>query len=292
MENAGEGPFARVGVAGLGLIGGSMALALERAGRTVAGFDADPAVVHMARKAGIPAANTPDALFGADLLFIALYPDAAIAFVRENAARFRKGCVVVDCCGIKSRIMAALPQTARDNGFVFIGGHPMAGREINGFSAASASLFDGASFLLTPPEGTDEKTLAALTALLSGLGFSRVVTTTAAHHDRMIAFTSQLPHALACAYVLSSSCPGHDGYSAGSYRDISRVAHINPPLWAELFLENKKAFCAEADEMLDHLSKIRDAVESEDHEALEALLRRARERKDRDSSPQKGEIHG
>lgn len=285
MEEMEEVPFTSAGVAGLGLIGGSLALALRQTGMDVAGFDTDAATVRAAKAAGISSAASPDALFKADIVFVALYPDAAIDFVRAYASRFKKGCMVLDCCGIKSRVMESLPPVAEANGFTFIGGHPMAGSEQGGFGAASAGLFAGASFLLTPAD-VHAPQIAPLKKLLRRLGFGQVVVTTPAHHDRMIAFTSQLPHALACAYVLSPSCPGHAGYSAGSYRDVSRVAHINPTLWAELFLENREAFCAETDEMLRNLTALRDAAEAGDRQALEALLGKAREQKDHDGLEQ------
>lgn len=281
MEETQDVPFTRVGIAGLGLIGGSLALALRQTGAQVTGFDLDESTVLAANAAGIEASAAPDALRNVDLLFVALYPDAAIGFVQENASHFKKGCTVVDCCGIKSRVVRELTPVAEANGFTFIGGHPMAGSEFGGFGAARADLFQGASFLLTPPEPKLPQ-IKPLDQLLLRLGFARVVVTNPAHHDRMIAFTSQLPHALACAYVLSSSCSEHDGYSAGSYRDVSRVAHINPALWAELFLENQTAFCAEMDEMIEHLQSIRDAAAADDRQVLEDLLRQARERKDQD----------
>lgn len=280
--------FARAGVAGLGLIGGSLALALLRAGLPTAGFDTDADTVRAAQAAGIAADTSPDALFEADLVFVALFPDATVDFVTQNAVRFKKGALVVDCCGIKGRVVRALGPVAAAHGFRFIGGHPMAGKERGGFAHADAALFAGASFLLVPPEGAKLKRAEperadvpdALCALLERLGFARVVVTTAARHDRMIAFTSQLPHALAAAYVMSPCCPGHAGYSAGSYRDVSRVAHLNPQLWASLFLENQDAFVAEADELLAHLRAIRDAAAADDRQTLERLLTQASQRKD------------
>lgn len=275
--------FARAGVAGLGLIGGSLALALSRAGLPAAGFDTDADTVRAAQAAGIAAETSPDALFEADLVFVALFPDATVDFVTQNAHRFKKGALVVDCCGIKSRVVRALGPVAAAHGFRFIGGHPMAGKERGGFAHADAALFAGASFLLVPPEGAELERADvpdALCALLERLGFSRIVVTTAARHDRMIAFTSQLPHALAAAYVMSPCCPGHAGYSAGSYRDVSRVAHLNPQLWASLFLENQDAFVTEADGLLAHLRAIRDAVAADDRQTLERLLTQASKRKD------------
>ncbi|AVQ97153.1 prephenate dehydrogenase [Ethanoligenens harbinense] len=285
MEETLDVPFTRAGVAGLGLIGGSLALALRQAGLSVTGYDIDTATVRAANTADIAASTTPDALFDTDILFIALYPDATIDFVRTHAARIKQGGLVVDCCGIKTRVVEALTTVAAENGFTFIGGHPMAGSEFGGFGAARADLFAGASFLLTPPDPQMPQ-LAPLETLLRRIGCVPNVTDPA-HHDRMIAFTSQLPHALACAYVLSSSCPGHAGFSAGSYRDVSRVAHINPTLWAELFLENRDAFCAEMDEMIDHLQTLRNAAAADNRKSLEDLLKKARKRKELDNLQQR-----
>lgn len=285
MEETLDVPFTRAGVAGLGLIGGSLALALRQAGLSVTGYDIDAATVRAANTADIAASTTPDALFDTDILFIALYPDATIDFVRTHAARIKQGGLVVDCCGIKTRVVEALTTVAAENGFTFIGGHPMAGSEFGGFGAARADLFAGASFLLTPPDPQMPQ-LAPLETLLRRIGCVPNVTDPA-HHDRMIAFTSQLPHALACAYVLSSSCPGHAGFSAGSYRDVSRVAHINPTLWAELFLENRDAFCAEMDEMIDHLQTLRNAAAADNRKSLEDLLKKARRRKELDNLQQR-----
>jgi prephenate dehydrogenase len=156
----------------------------------------------------------------------------------------------------------------------------MAGTERSGFAAASDSLFSGASFIMTPDQGVDGNVLDAAKSVVLKAGFGRVVVTTPEHHDRMIAFTSQLPHALACSYVKSECCPGHKGYSAGSYRDVSRVAHLDPELWADLFLDNRQALGVELDGLIKNLGDIRAAVGSGDRETLAKLLGDARKIKD------------
>lgn len=267
-----------IGVAGLGLIGGSLARAFHDAGFSVAGFDIGKDTVEEALRAN--AVDTggadPSVLYGCDLVFAALYPAGIVPFVLDNAPHFKPGTIVVDCCGIKQSVCAAL---YGENlcGVTFIGGHPMAGTEQIGFSASFAGLFNGASFILTPREGENARTLQMLDRLLCGIGFGRTVVTTPQHHDRMIAFTSQLPHVIACAYVLSPSCPDHDGFSAGSFRDVSRVAHINPELWAQLFIDNKDELCAEIDGMINHMRQLRDAASAQNKDALRALLQNARD---------------
>lgn len=272
----------KIGVAGLGLIGGSLALALSKSGFTVYGFDADEQTVSQAIGQGAvaDASCKPDLVLGADCLFVALYPEQIVEFIKEHAHRIPKGALVLDCCGIKQAIFAQLAPLARTYGFVFIGGHPMAGTENNGFSAACADLFAGASFILTPPESTPPSSLACAQAIVKAAGFSTVRVTSPAHHDRMIAFTSQLPHVLACAYVKSPCYDDHADFSAGSFRDVSRVAHINPELWTELFLLNGPALCEEIDALQQHIAAMRDAIAAHDGETLTRLLAQARRIKD------------
>ena len=267
----------RVGIVGLGLIGGSMAKAFhEYTNCTVTGFDRDSAVLEAAAACGaIDAAGAPDDLSRLDLLILAIYPQAAVDFVRENGARIPRSCLVTDTCGIKTAVCAQLSALAREFGFRFVGSHPMAGREKVGFAASEASLFRGASFLITPC-GASEEDVALLERTAESLGFGRCVVTTPEKHDRMIAFTSQVPHALACAYVLSPQCPDHRGFSAGSYRDVSRVANINETLWTELFLSNAGPLAAELDTLIQNLSAVRDAVRDGDADRLSSLLRQGR----------------
>ena len=162
---------------------------------------------------------------------------------------------------------------------MFVGGHPMAGKERSGFEASEATLFRGASYLLVPC-GAPDWAKDTMKELAMDMGFGRVVETTPEHHDEMIAYTSQLPHALACAYVLSPRCPQHKGFSAGSYRDVSRVARINETLWTELFLDNREALSRELSTLIENLSSIQSALDREDGEALRALLRKGRQVKE------------
>lgn len=275
-------PGVKIGVAGLGLIGGSLAMAFHKAGFSVAGYDIDAATIRAAMECGGAgkAALTPETVLDADFLFVALYPEQIIEFVRENADNIKKGAVLIDCCGIKGHVVGPLEQLAAENGFYFIGGHPMAGTERSGFAAARADLFDGASFILTPPQGVPEEICERVKALVKTAGFGRVVVTAPSQHDRLIAFTSQLPHVIACAYVKSPCCPHHRGFSAGSFRDVSRVAHINPELWAGLFIDNEAPLCEEIDILIDNLRQLRETIASKDNAKLTALLRQARELKD------------
>lgn len=269
-------------IAGLGLIGGSLAKAFRKyTGCSVTGLDRDPQVLRAAETCGaIEREATPDDLADADLLYLCLYPQASVDFLGEHAAALKPGCIVTDTCGVKSAICPALSKLAAEHGLVFVGGHPMAGREKGGFANSDADLFRGASYLLVPC-GAPRSAVDLLTAAAAELGFGGTVVTTPETHDREIAFTSQLPHILACAYVKSPQCPGHAGYSAGSYRDVSRVATVNEALWAELFLANREALTGELDTLIGNLQNIRDAVDARDEMLLRSLLREGRLIKER-----------
>ena len=214
-----------------------------------------------------------------DVLWLCLYPQAAVEFARKYGAALREDCIVSDACGIKNAVCPQLMELSRELGFVFVGGHPMAGKERSGFEASEATLFRGASYLLVPC-GAPDWAKDTMKELAMDMGFGRVVETTPEHHDEMIAYTSQLPHALACAYVLSPRCPQHKGFSAGSYRDVSRVARINETLWTVLFLDNRQALSRELSTLIENLSSIQSTLDQEDGEALRALLRKGRQVKE------------
>ena len=269
-------------IAGLGLIGGSLAKALgKHTACRVTGADRDPEVLRAAAGRGAIAGRAEDEDFQkADLLILCLPPRAEIDFLREHASLLRPGCIVSDTCGVKAAVCPALSRIAAERGLVFVGGHPMAGLEKSGFENSGADLFSGASLILTPC-GAPREAVEELCGLARKIGFSRTVETTPGEHDRRIAFTSQLPHALACAYVKSPRCPGHAGFSAGSYRDVSRVAAVDETLWAELFLCNRGALTEELDTMIGNLAALRDALARNDGPALRALLREGRLAKER-----------
>jgi prephenate dehydrogenase len=186
---------------------------------------------------------------------------------------------VIDVCGVKRAICEPLWQIAEKHGFLFVGGHPMAGVEHSGLEYATDTMFDRASMILTPPPGTDIQTLERLKKFFLGLGFRQVVFTTAEEHDQVIAYTSQLPHVVASAYVRSPLMLGHHGFSAGSFRDMSRVTGVDENLWTELFRQNREPLLAELDGLIERLAQYRDALRDGDEEGLRGLLREGRERK-------------
>lgn len=271
-----------IAVIGLGLIGGSLAGAIKKnTSHRVFAADINRDTINAAKERGYIDSEISDmsALSGMDVTYVCLYPGAAIDFVRENAALFKKGGVVTDVCGIKSEICSALGKVAEENGFHFVGSHPMAGSERSGFAASRDDLFDGASYIITPLDENDPA-VKVLSDLALGMGFGGTVISSPERHDEIIALTSQLPHIISCAYVLDADTPYHRGFSGGSFRDMSRVADINDRLWSELFIKNRDALSAKIDALMINLQRLGDAVSSSDYDTLGRLLRTARKMKE------------
>ncbi len=271
-----------IGVIGLGLIGGSMAKALNQlTDDTVYGFDTNPEVVQRAKLVNaIEEELTPEMIPMCDLVIIALYPEATRETLEKYAGVFKKDAIVMDTCGVKGTICPVGESLAKENGFYFIGGHPMAGLEHSGFEYARKALFNNASMILVPPTGTPIAVVDRLKKLLVSIGFTNVQITTPEEHDRMIAFTSQLAHVVSSAYIKSPTAANHAGFSAGSYKDLTRVAKLNEDMWTELFLENPGNLADEIDTIIANLQDYSDAIRGNDPEQLRKLLREGRLRKE------------
>lgn len=266
-----------VGVCGLGLIGGSMAKAYKEAGHTVLGFDKNEATLGYAALAGITdGVLSCDTIPPCDLIFIALYPMASVKYLEEIAPIISSNTVVIDLCGTKAKICECGFALAERYGFTFVGGHPMAGTQYSGIKYSRANLFKNAPMVLVPPVYDDISFLDRIKQLLAPAGFGKISVTTAAEHDRMIAFTSQLAHVVSNAYVKTPTAQNHKGFSAGSYKDMTRVAWLNENMWTELFLENKEPLLFELDTIIKSLTEYRDAIASDDGDTLCGLLRDGR----------------
>ncbi len=262
-----------VGIVGLGLIGGSLAKAYKAAGHTVFARDTDRSILEFAILSGAADAELNDsALNRCELLLIALYPKAAADFLNETAQHIPTEAIVIDCCGTKRHICALGFDLAKRHGFTFVGGHPMAGTERSGFKYSKANMFKGASMIIVPPMYDDIMFLDRIKRLLAPAEFGRLTVTTAAKHDAMIAFTSQMAHLVSNAFIKSPVVLEHKGFSAGSYKDLTRVAWLNETMWAELFLENRENLLHELDLFSASLKAYRDALEEEDFSSLCALL--------------------
>lgn len=264
----------RVGIIGLGLIGGSMAKAYKRDPQwEVYGANRTRSVAEFALIAGdIDGFLTDELLPTLDLLFLAAYPQGVIDELTRISPMLSKNCCVIDLSGIKQRVCEACFPLAEKYGYTFIGGHPMAGTQYSGYKYSRADMYDGAPMIIVPPKFDDIELLDRVRKLLLPARFGRVSAITAEDHDRRIAFTSQLAHVVSNAYVKSPTARRHDGFSAGSYRDLTRVAWLNPDMWAELFIENRDALLFEIDTILASIAKYRDALADSDFAALRALL--------------------
>lgn len=271
----------KVGIAGLGLIGGSFAKAYHAAGWEVLAADIDRQMLDFAMLQGaVNGELTEDAQADCDLILIAVYPRAAVEYLQKHGAKIGKKPVVIDCCGTKRVVCAAAFPLAKEYGFTYLGGHPMAGTQYSGFGHARANLYHNAPMVIVPPDFDNIELLSRVKELLSPAGFGSFSVTTADSHDEMIAFTSQMAHLVSNAYIKSPTAKAHKGFSAGSYKDMTRVAWLNAPMWSELFLENRDYMLRELDGLMDCLMQYRAAIAENDGEALTQLLEEGKKRKE------------
>ena len=272
-----------VGIVGLGLIGGSMAKSIKaRTAHTVWGVDLNHETMTLARMCGaIDAPLTDENLPQCDILLIAIRPGAAIEWVKRHAPLIAKSAIVVDLCGVKRVVVAGIAPLAEQYGFAYIGGHPMAGKERGGFTSATDDLYVGASMILTPDKRTDMQLLETLKTFFLDIGFAGLTFSDPEEHDRIIAYTSQLAHIASSAYVKSPEAQRRRGFSAGSFRDMTRVARLDEDMWTELFFDNKAALLPEIANLVENLAAYRDALANDDRETMCRLLREGREVKEK-----------
>ena len=270
-----------VGILGLGLIGGSLARAYALEGHTVYAIQRNESMLSFAMLSGaVHGRLNEETIPKCDLILLAIYPGGCTDWLERNAHLVSKSALVLDCCGIKREVCARCFPLAKQYGFTFVGGHPMAGSQFSGFKYSRANLFVGAPMVLVPPVFDDIQLLDRVKEALKPCRFGSFSVTTAEEHDKMIAFTSQMPHILSNAFIKSPTALKHKGFSAGSYKDLTRVAWLNPRMWAELFLENKDNVLFELDTYLSSLQAYRDAIAADDEETLTALLEEGKRRKE------------
>ena len=264
----------KIAIIGLGLIGGSIAKAIkDNTDHTVYGADIQQSVVLRAKLIdAIDDELDDNKLSECDLVIIALYPEDTVKFISDKAGIIRKGSVVIDFGGVKRCICDPANRLAEENGFTFIGGHPMAGVERSGFESSFGMLFNNASMILAPSPEIDIDTLHRVKEFFLSIGFGSITIVTPEKHDRVIAYTSQLAHVLSSSYIKSPTATEHHGMSAGSFKDMTRVATLNPKMWSELFIENKDNLVGEIDTLISHLQEYRDAINDGDSEKISALL--------------------
>ncbi len=270
-----------VAVIGLGLIGGSIAKAAkENTEHRILGMDINESVRLKAKLLeAIDDVCTDDDLPNCDMMILALHPRAAEEWLQHQAPHLKKDALVVDCCGTKRRICQIGFALAEKYHFQFLGGHPMAGIERSGFEASSGKLFSKASMILTPGQHCDIRQLEFAKRFFLSLGFARITLSTPEEHDRIIAYTSQLAHVVSSSYMKSPTAFSHAGFSAGSFRDMTRVAQLHEGMWTELFLENREFLAEEIDRLVRQLQRYREAIVNQEEDDLRALLKEGRELK-------------
>lgn len=270
-----------VGILGLGLIGGSLARAYAMEGHSVYACEKDESMLSFAMLAGAVYGKLDNATIPqCDLILLAIYPGGSAAWLEENGPMISKSALVLDCCGIKREICQRCFPLAEKYGFTFVGGHPMAGSQFSGFKYSRANLFEGQPMVLVPPVYDNIELLDRAKKALAPCKFGSFSVSTAEAHDKMIAFTSQMPHILSNAFIKSPTALNHKGFSAGSYRDLTRVAWLNPQMWAELFMENKDFLLEELDFYIQSLSAYRDSIAQNDKHSLVQLLEEGKKRKE------------
>lgn len=273
----------RIGIVGLGLIGGSLAKAFKyNTEHEVLGTDIDRGVLLKAKLLGaVDDELLPEQLSSCDLVITALYPQDTLDYITQHAQNIKKGAIVMDCCGVKRVICKTLWQCAKENGFLFYGAHPMAGLHFSGFAYSDVHMFSNASMILLPPDNADINDLANLKKLFLSIGFTNIQISTPEEHDRIIAYTSQLAHVVSNAYVKSPQAQVHNGFSAGSYKDLTRVAKLNADMWTELFLDNVDNLTEELDGLIENLQAYSRALHEKDAKTLHALLKAGSDRKEK-----------
>ncbi len=273
-----------VGIIGLGLIGGSMAKAITKhTDAKVYASNRTQKTVDDAISDGSVAGRLEEHYGDIDMLIVALFPHDVARVIKDAAPKLSKGCIVIDCTGVKQMINNELSADLADMGLRFIGGHPMAGKEVAGYTNACDDLYEGASMILCRDEYTDEDALKTACDFFPKLGFAQVKITTCKEHDRVIAYTSQLAHVVSSAYIKSPTLEKRYGFSAGSFKDMTRVAKLNEEMWADLFLANDNALVSEIDQIVAHLLEYANAIDAHDRDKLVELLRDGRIRKENDT---------
>ena len=270
-----------VGILGLGLIGGSLARAYSKAGHSVYACEKDESMLAFAQLSGAVTGDlNQHTIPTCDLILLAIFADGSAKWLESNAPLIAKDALVIDCCGIKKAICNRCFPLAEKYGFTFLGGHPMAGSHNSGFKYSRSNLFQGAPMVLVPSRFDDPELLQRAVDTLEPCKFGSFSVTTAEEHDRMIAFTSQMPHIVSNAFIKSPTAQNHKGFSAGSYKDLTRVAWLNPQMWAELFMSNKENVLFELDSYIQNLEAYKDAILRDDEDTLIALLDEGRKRKE------------
>ena len=263
-------------IIGLGMIGGSYAMALKKKGYAVSAITRSPSTIDWALEHGIIDKGTckvdPEFVGEADLVVSGLYPHTFIEWIRDNQHLFKKGAVITDVTGVKGSITSTIQGMLRDD-LEFIAAHPMAGRERSGVKYSDDGVFKNANYIVVPTEKNTEKAVEICRALGETLGFANISVLSPDRHDEMIAFLSQLTHCIAVALMCSNDDPAIKNYTGDSFRDLTRIARINDEMWSELFLANREKLLEQMDSFMGSFTKLRKTLEDGDREEMREMMR-------------------
>lgn len=269
-------------IVGLGLIGGTYAIGIKKLNpKNLWGIDISEETIKKAETMGIideGFTNPSSVLPKSDIVIVTIYPEASEKFILNNMKSFKKNAVITDGVGIKTHIIKIINENIRED-LDFIGGHPMAGKELGGLENAELDMFKGANYIITPTKKNREENIKLIENIAKELGFGHVQRTTPENHDKNIAYVSQLPHIVAVGMVNCDDVEEVDFYAGGSYRDTTRIARINSELWTELFIKNKEMLVQQIDLFLNYTKNLRDAIEEEDEERVKNILKESSNRK-------------
>lgn len=275
---------ANILIVGLGLLGGSYAMALKRLGFTVNAITKKQSTIDYALQKGLIDSGTTeidhDMIAEADLVVFALYPQVFIDWIKENQQHFKSGAILTDVTGVKGFVVDTIQDMLRDD-VEFIAAHPMAGKEVYGVENSDDSIFKGANYIVVPTEKNTEEAIELCENLGQLLGFKQVVRLSVAEHDKMIAFLSQLTHCIAVTLMCANDEEGLEKYTGDSFRDLTRIAVINDDMWSELFLDNREVLLEEMRRFKNCFDTLYEKIETGDRDAIREMMRLSTERRKR-----------
>ena len=266
----------KICVVGLGLIGGSYAMALSKKGYDVSAVTLEQSSIDYAVENGIIKRGTtevdPEMIGQADIVIFALYPHVFIKWVRENQQYFKRGAVITDVTGVKGSVVYEIQDMLRDD-VEFIAAHPMAGKEVYGVENSDDAIFREANYIVVPTDKNTAERIELCQSLGKELGFRDISVLAPDKHDEMIAFLSQLTHCIAVSLMCASDNPCLVHYTGDSFRDLTRIAKINDAMWSELFLENKNALLREMERFRLSFDKLYNTIKNDDRDEMRAMMR-------------------
>ncbi len=272
----------KIGIVGLGIIGGSMAYALHGFRNAVIyGCDINPDTRKKALERGavdFVSENAKDAIEGADIVILCTYPELIVKIIKENKSFFKSGALITDVCGVKTKLAKEIEENL-PAACEYVGGHPMAGKETDGFDSAAPELFGMCGFIITPVKSSTEQGIKTVREIARYIGATRITESTPEDHDSVIAYTSDLMHISAACLCYDYNEKMNRAYTAGAFRDCTRIANINPRLWTQLFLENRLFLLDEIDRFQASLTKMRDAIDTQNRKKLFEMLSEVRDNK-------------